>query len=214
MEEEFEKVPEAVIRRMPKYYRYLTGKKDAGEIRVSSSQMSTDMGLNASQIRRDLNVFGEFGQQGYGYNVERLLGEIEAILGLDKGHNAVIVGAGNIGTALAGYKNYKAHGFFIKGLFDVKPELIGLSRYGKQIMDIKDLPEFAKENEIDIAMLCTPKESAQSAADQIEKSGIKAIWNFAPIELDVSQSVAVENMRMNDSLYVLSYRMRSLQSDK
>ena len=205
---DFEKVPEAVIRRMPKYYRYLTEKKRSREVRVSSSQMSKDMGLNASQIRRDLNVFGGFGQQGYGYSVERLLSEIETILGLDKRHDAIIVGAGHIGTALAGYKNFEVHGFFVNAVFDIDPGRVGTKVGGIKVFHMDELLEYTKKKHIDIAMLCTPKEAAQTAAERIEQAGIGAIWNFAPIEIDVAPGIAIENMRMNDSLYVLSYRMQ------
>lgn len=205
--EDIERVPENVIRRLPRYYRYLKDKLKRGEVRVSSSQMSEDMGLNASQIRRDLNVFGGFGQQGYGYSVERLLGEIETILGLDRQHTVVIIGAGHIGTALAGYKNFEKQGFIVKALFDVNPERVGEKINNLNVYHMDDLESFTKETPIDIAMLCIPKEVAQDAAKAAERAGIHALWNFAPIDIEVADGIAIENLRLNDSLYVLSYRM-------
>lgn len=202
-----EKISEAVIRRLPKYYRYLNDLEQKGVERISSWKMSSDMHLNASQIRRDLNCFGGFGQQGYGYQVTKLRDEIKKILGLGRKYSVVILGAGNIGQALIKYLGFEKEGYSINALFDVSKNLIGKEVQGKKIYSLDTLPEYVKENHVDIGFIATPKEGAQKAADLLIQCGIKAIWNFAPVDVIVGADVKVENVHLSDSLYVLSFRM-------
>ena len=203
-----EKISPAVIRRLPRYYRYLEELEGKGMDKISSSQMSLDMGLNASQIRRDLNCFGGFGQQGYGYSVHKLKKEIARILGLDKRYNVIIVGAGRIGQALMGYKNFMLEGFNVIDIFDNDPSKIGTDIQGRKVQSIAGLDAYLKDGDIDIAIICTPKEYAQQSADLLVSFGIKAIWNFAPTDVAVRRGVAVENVHLSDSLYVLSYKLK------
>lgn len=203
-----EKISPAVIRRLPKYYRYLEELEGKGMDKISSSQMSLEMGLNASQIRRDLNCFGGFGQQGYGYSVEKLKREISRILGLDQRYNVIIVGAGRIGQALMGYKNFMLEGFNVVDIFDNDPKKVGTEIEGRGVQSIAALDEYLKKTGIDIAIICTPKEYAQQSADLLVSFGIKAIWNFAPADVAVRRGVAVENVHLSDSLYVLSYKLK------
>ncbi|MBQ9942013.1 MAG: redox-sensing transcriptional repressor Rex [Christensenellaceae bacterium] len=203
------RIPEAVIRRLPKYYRYLVGLERRGEIRISSSAMSRDMGLNASQIRRDLNCFGGFGQQGYGYNVSKLKGEIARILGLSGDYRMFIVGAGNIGQALAGYGGFAREGFCPAAIFDVDPAVIGTKVGGLVVRPLEQLEETAKNGGADVGVICTPASAAQQVADRLVALGVRDIWNFAPFDVQVPESVSVENVHLNDSLFVLSYRLNA-----
>ncbi|BDF57382.1 redox-sensing transcriptional repressor Rex [Christensenellaceae bacterium] len=203
-----EKISPAVIRRLPRYYRYLEELESKGIDKISSSQMSMEMSLNASQIRRDLNCFGGFGQQGYGYSVGKLKKEIARILGLDKRYNVIIVGAGRIGQALLGYKNFMLEGFNIVDIFDNDPAKVGAFIEGRMVQDIGKMEGYLKDKDIDIAIICTPKEYAQQSADLLVSFGIKAIWNFAPTDVAVRRGVAVENVHLSDSLYVLSYKLK------
>ena len=200
-------ISQAVIRRMPRYYRYLGELLDAGVERISSNELSTRMKVTASQIRQDLNNFGGFGQQGY--NVQYLYEEIGKILGLDRQHNIIVVGAGNMGQALANYVKFEKRGFVITGLFDVNPALAGLSVRGIEIHMMDELPEFVKENRVDIAVLTMPKEKAEQAADLLVELGIHAIWNFAHLDLELPDDVVVENVHLSDSLMQLSYNIVS-----
>jgi len=201
-------VSEAVMRRMPKYYRYLTDLEKAGVERVSSKELSQRMGLTASQIRQDFNCFGGFGQQGYGYNVSELKLEIHKILGLHKKHNMIVIGAGNLGQALANYTGFEKDGFLIKCLFDINPRLIGMSIRGIPIYDIDELEKYLKENQVHIAAICTPKEKAQEVAERLIRNGIKGIWNFAAVDIAVSNNdVIIENVHLSDSLYTISFQM-------
>ncbi|HHY82451.1 MAG TPA: redox-sensing transcriptional repressor Rex [Clostridiales bacterium] len=200
-------VSEAVMRRMPKYYRYLTDLEKSGIERVSSKELSHRMGLTASQIRQDFNCFGGFGQQGYGYNVSDLRHEIHKILGLTRVYNMIILGAGNVGQALANYTNFEKDGFIIKGLFDINPRLIGMSIRGIPVYDIDELESFISKNEIHIAVICTPKEKAQEVADRVIRCGVKGIWNFAAMDINAPRDTIVENVHLSDSLYTLSFRM-------
>ena len=204
------RVSEAVIRRLPKYYRYLKEMEKNGVQRISSKELSNRMGLTASQIRQDFNCFGGFGQQGYGYHVSDLCGEIRKILGLDKNYNVIIVGAGNLGQALANYVGFEKEGFNIKAMFDVNPRLVGLSIRGIQIYDIDAMNDYIIENNIQVGVICAPKSQAQEITDQMVKCGIKSIWNFAPIDVETPEEVAVENVHLSDSLYTLSYKMNDI----
>lgn len=200
-------VSEAVMRRMPKYYRYLTDMENSGIERISSKELSQRMGLTASQIRQDFNCFGGFGQQGYGYNVSELRQEIHNILGLNTEYNVIILGAGNLGQAIANYTGFEKEGFIVKGLFDINPRLIGISIRGINIYDLDELEHFIENNPVHIAAICTPKAKAQEVADRIIRSGIKAIWNFAAVDIVVPRDVIVENAHLSDSLFTLSFRM-------
>ena len=198
----------AVIRRLPKYYRYLGDLLSKDIQRISSKELSDIIGFTASQIRQDLNNFGGFGQQGYGYNIEDLHNEIGKILGLNKSYNAVLVGAGNLGQAIANYTGFKNARFEIKSLFDANPKLIGLNIRDFEILDSDILEEYIKENNIDIGILCVPKNGAQQLADRLVGAGVKGIWNFAPVDLNVSKDVIVENVNLTESLFTLSYLMK------
>jgi redox-sensing transcriptional repressor len=206
------KISEAVVRRLPKYYRQLQELEKRGIERISSGELSAEMGLNASQIRQDFNCFGGFGQQGYGYQVSSLLREIGAILGLTQQYGMVIVGAGNIGKALARYVGFEKEGFIIKGVFDNCSDLFGKTIGNVLIQDIAQLPQLLNTEEISVGIIATPKENAQGVADLLTANGVKAIWNFAPIDVH-SDSAFVENIHLSDHLMVLSYRLQNELQD-
>ncbi|MDR5659815.1 redox-sensing transcriptional repressor Rex [Serpentinicella sp. ANB-PHB4] len=195
----------AVIRRLPKYHRYLKDLLDREVYRISSKELSVLTGFTASQIRQDLNNFGGFGQQGYGYNVEELYKEIRSIMGLTKTYNTVIVGYGNLGQAIANYTSFEKSGFSLKGLFDTNPEIIGNKVKDIYIHALDEMENFLKNNQIDIAIISTPKAYAQDIATRISKAGVPGIWNFAPVDLKVPEGVIVENVHLSDSLFILSY---------
>ena len=197
----------AVIRRLPKYYRYLNELVEKGVTRISSKEFGRILGFTASQIRQDLNCFGGFGQQGYGYNVKELRDEIANILGVNKTNNAIIVGAGNLGQAIANYSGFRCSGFILIAMFDINPRLVCISIRGIKIMDIDEMSDFVKNAEVNVGIICTPKEGAQGVADRLTKEGIKAIWNFAPTDLEVPDDVIVENVHLSESLMVLAYLM-------
>ena len=183
------KISVAVIKRLPKYYRYLELIGDKGIIRVSSQELSKITGLTASQIRQDLNHFGAFGQQGYGYNVEELKIELEKIMGVDKPYNVVIIGFGNIGSALLNYSGFKKKGFKVVGIFDNSPEIIGNKANDVVIKDVSELEEVVTREKVDIAILAIPAIPAQEITDKLVACGIKGIWNFAPIDLKLPRNV-------------------------
>jgi redox-sensing transcriptional repressor len=201
-------ISQAVIRRIPRYYRYLGELLEQGVERISSNDLSNLMNVTASQIRQDLNNFGGFGQQGYGYNVQYLYEEIGKILGLDKTYNIIIIGAGNLGQALANYTNFRRLGFHIIALFDIDTSL-----KGKKIGDVEvhmpdEIEEFCKNNRVDIAALTMPKHSADNIAQHLVDLGIHAIWNFAHVDLNLEgKNVVVENVHLSDSLMQLSYNI-------
>lgn len=200
-------ISQAVIRRLPRYYRYLGDLLENEVERISSNDLSKRMNVTASQIRQDLNNFGGFGQQGYGYNVKYLHTEIGKILGLDNTHNFVIVGAGNLGQALANYVSFEKRGFVVKGLFDVNPRLEGIKIRGIPIRKMDELKSFIKDNNIEIAVLTIPKEKAIEVADMLVDTEIKGIWNFAHTDLKLPKHIIVENVHLSDSLMSLSYRI-------
>ena len=189
----------AVIRRLPKYYRYLGELLDNDVQRISSKELSEIIGFTASQIRQDLNNFGGFGQQGYGYNVEALHKEIGKILGLDRPYNAVLIGVGNLGQAITNYSGFRNSGFEIKALFDANPRMIGLKIRELEILDSDVIEDYIKEHEIDIAIVCIPKNGAQELINRIVGAGIKGIWNFAPIDPEVPKGIIVENVNLTES---------------
>ena len=200
------KVSNNVIRRLPRYLRRLDELNAEGVGRVSSGELGRQLGLPPSQIRQDFSCFGEFGQQGYGYNVVALRNEIASILGMDRGFKAILVGVGNIGRALMENFSFSEWGFTLEAAFDIKPSLIGTNVNGVVILDEKDLPAFLSKNHIDVAVLCVPKHVAVSATEVLTRSGINAIWNFTNVELtEPSSPVLVENMHFSDSLLSLSY---------
>lgn len=197
----------AVIRRLPRYYRYLSELLEEGIERISSSELSRKMNVTASQIRQDLNNFGGFGQQGYGYNVQYLYTEIGKILGLDQQYHLIIIGAGNLGRALANYKKFEDRGFKIKGIFDSDLSLCGQPVAHLTIQHVNQLERFIKEENISIAALTLPKEQAEDMAKQLVDYGIQGIWNFAHTDLQLVKNVLVENVHLSESLMRLSYRL-------
>ncbi len=207
-------ISQAVIGRLPRYFRYLGELKDNGVERISSSDLSKLMKVTASQIRQDLNNFGGFGQQGYGYNVNFLYSEIAKILGIDKEHRLVVIGAGNLGQALSNYENFRKRGFIFKGVFDANPELIGRTIGELTIQSIDTVGTFIKENDIDIAVLSIPKTAAKSVSEVLIESGIKAIWNFAHLDIEAPSGVVVENVHLSDSLMKLSYRVNHIENQE
>ncbi len=202
------KVPEVVIKRLPRYYRYLGELLNQDVRRISSGALSEKMKVTASQIRQDFNYFGGFGQQGYGYNVEYLHDEIGTILGLKEGYTTIIVGAGCLGHALANYKGFEKRGFHLKGIFDCAPEKIGRSVGGVTVSDIADMEDFVRANNIDIAILTVPRSEVKSTADRLAECGIKGLWNYSFVELKTKNDVAVENVHLSDSLMTLSYKIK------
>lgn len=206
------KISRAVISRLPRYYRYLEDLLEAGVERISSSDLSKKMHVTASQIRQDLNNFGGFGQQGYGYNVKYLYTEIGKILGLDRCHNFIIIGAGNLGQALANYASFERSGFILKSLFDVNPRLEGVTIRGIPVRMVDELEDFLKNNDIEIAALTLPKSKAIEVADILVDNGVKGIWNFAHTDLSLPKDVVVENVHLSDTLMKLSYNL--CQQDK
>ncbi len=210
---EAKQISKAVIKRLPRYYRYLGELLEDNVERISSNDLSKKMRVTASQIRQDLNNFGGFGQQGYGYNVKYLYTEIGKILGLDTVHPMIIVGAGNLGQALANYVEFEKRGFKLAGIFDVNPVLEGIAVRGIEIQMISDLPFFMKENNIEIAILTLPKNKARDMAEILIENGIKAIWNFAHIDLDTPEGVIVENVHLSESLMTLSYNLSQYRQE-
>ena len=202
------KISMAVIKRLPKYHRYLAELIDKDIKRISSKELSEIIGFTASQIRQDLNNFGGFGQQGYGYNVEDLYNEIKKIIGLTRTYNTIIIGAGNLGQALANYTSFGKFGFNLKGIFDKNPKVIGITINDIDVMEIDTVKEFIKDNSVEIAYICTNRSGAQEVVDVLIDSGIKAIWNFAPVDLEVPKDIIVENVHLIDNLLTLSYFLK------
>ncbi len=201
------KISNAVIRRLPRYRRYLNELRKKGVDKISSNEFSHLTGYTASQIRQDLNNFGGFGQQGYGYSVEGLYNEISAILGLDRGYRMVVVGAGNLGRAIVNHTYYYKTGFIVVGIFEVDPDLIGTSINGIEVMDYENIVDFVEEEDIDIGVICTSKDAAQEVADKMCFAGVEGLWNFAPVDIETPAHVAVENVHISDSLHSLAYHM-------
>ena len=200
-----DKISPAVIRRLPKYYRYLGELNKMGLNKTSSRELSEMTGFSASQIRQDLNNFGGFGQQGFGYDVENLRNEIARILGLDKKYKIIIIGAGNIGQAIANYTGFYENGYEVIAIFDKNPKIIGVSIRNVTIQDVDEIESFLSKNFVDIGVICTPKSASQATADLLAKCGIKGIWNFAPADIRVPDDVAIENVHLNESLFSLTY---------
>lgn len=204
--EDSKKISAAVIRRLPRYYRYLGELIESGVQRISSNDLSAKMKVTASQIRQDLNNFGGFGQQGYGYNVKYLYDEIGKILGIDRKHNMIIIGAGNLGRAIVNYADFEKRGFVVCGVFDSNKALEGqVIRDNISIMMMDNLENFIQENNIEIVALTIPKEAARQIGKRVADAGIKAIWNFAHTDLNLPDDVIVENVHLSESLMRLSY---------
>lgn len=203
-------ISQAVIQRLPRYYRYLEELMEQGLERISSNELSKRMKLTASQIRQDLNNFGGFGQQGYGYRIQKLHDEIARILSLNEEHSMILIGAGHLGQALANYSNFQKRGFLLRAVFDVKPELIGTEVAGLKVLPMEELERVIEESGPRLAALCIPKDAALPVAERLVSLGIKGIWNFAPVDLELPEQVVVENVHLSESLMRLSYRMREL----
>ena len=204
------KVSNNVIRRMPRYLRKLDDLNAAGIERISSGELGRQMGLTPSQIRQDFSCFGEFGQQGYGYNVVALRGEVAKILGMDRNYSAVLVGVGNIGRALVENFCFEQYGFTLKAAFDINPDLIGKEMCGVPILPLSDLDKFCAEHHPEVAVLCVPRQSAMDLAGELVEQGIKGFWNFSHYDLSVEYpDVTVENVHLGDSLMSLGYRLRN-----
>lgn len=204
------RISDAVIRRLPRYYRQLGALEQDGVGKISSLALSNLMNITASQIRQDLNCFGGFGQQGYGYNVSILRKSIAEILGIDRQYSMIILGAGNIGQALSNYTQFGSEGYDILALFDAKPEMVGRRIGGIQVHSIDELDGFTKANHVDIAVIAVPAAAARQLANLLVKAGVKAIWNFAPVEI-VIDGVVVENAQLTDGLMALTYRLGELR---
>ena len=203
-------ISQAVIKRLPRYMRYLTEMRARGVVRISSQELSEQMKVTASQIRQDLNLFGGFGQQGYGYNVTGLRGEIGKILGLDKQTPMILLGAGNLGRALASHIDFRNRGFDLVGIFDANPDLVGMKIGELTVMDVSAIESFCSENKPTAAILCIPRESAEKEVEKLISYGIRAFWNFTHYDLRVThKDVAVENVHLGDSLTTLSYCLNS-----
>ena len=207
-------ISKAVVKRLPRYYRYLGDLLEAKVERISSNELSDMMHVTASQIRQDLNNFGGFGQQGYGYNVKYLYNEIGKILGLDQTYRMISIGAGNLGQALANYVKFEKRGFWIKGIFDVNPRLKGMTVRGIEIRMTDELPQFIRDNQIQIAALTLPKAGAEAVAPILVENGVRAIWNFAHTDLNVPKDVVVENVHLSESLMQLSYNLNHQDTHK
>ena len=202
-------ISKAIIKRLPRYYRYLEELMNEGVERISSQELSERMNVTASQIRQDLNHFGGFGQQGYGYKVRYLYEEIGKILGIDGINHIIMIGAGNLGQALTNYTNYRRRGFNIEAIFDVDPNKIGKDVTGRTVQDISALEDYIASHQVDIAAITIPKEQAVLVANRLVNAGVKAIWNFAHTDLNVPSDVAVENVHLSESLMSLSYKVKN-----
>jgi len=201
-------VSDAVVRRLPAYYRHLREMEAVGEHRTSSRELSERMGLTASQIRQDLNCFGGFGQQGYGYQVNELKKRIGEILGLTRAYHTIIIGAGNIGRAVANYPSFRREGFQICALFDESPSLVGTTVQALPVLSSDKLEAWIAAHPVDIAVLAVPADSARAMFARLIRGGVRAVWNFTPVDLDAPPDVMVQNVHLTDSLYTLTFRMR------
>lgn len=201
-------ISNSVIKRLPRYYRFLGELRASGVSKISSRELSEKMGLTASQIRQDLNCFGGFGQQGYGYNIDILQEEIAYILGLDKPKSIILIGVGNLGRAVTMHMNFESKGFHLIGLFDLKESIVGQIVKNQPVRSVDTLDEFCRENLPKAAILCIPKEAAEKIVNQLMKLGVKNFWNFSHYDIAVNNPEAkVENVHLGDSLTRLSYKM-------
>ncbi|MDK7354480.1 redox-sensing transcriptional repressor Rex [Peptoniphilus harei] len=201
-------ISETVIRRMPVYHRYLKELIEDGVERVSSKELSGLTGFSASQIRQDLNNFGGFGQQGYGYNTKALKDQIDKILGIDKSYKSIVIGAGRLGQAIARYNGFRDSGFNVISLFDIKDDIDDIS--GIKVRKMEDLEKYIRDEGVDVAIITVPREVCQDVANKVIDAGVRGIWNFAPYDLKGPEGIVVENIRLNDSLLTLSYFMKEI----
>ena len=201
-------VSDAVIRRLPRYYRYLDDLHNKGIVRISSNSLGTKMGITASQIRQDLSCFGEFGQQGYGYNVDELRAEVGRILGVDNKHRLIVIGVGNLGHALMQNFHFLDSGFTLDAAFDVSPAIIGSTIADISVLSMDDLENYLNEHRVDVAVLTVPRSVAQSITDRLIAAGVRGFWNFTNVELSSDvEDVCFEDVHFADSLLTLSYRI-------
>lgn len=214
MSRDHSSISSSVIRRMPRYYRFLSEIKEQGEIRISSGELAKRMGLTASQIRQDFNCFGGFGQQGYGYNVAELHAEIGRILGVNSGLSAILIGAGNLGKAIALHLNFEKRGCKLDAIFDINPSIFGSDVGGLSILPLDNLEDFCQIHKPSIAILCIPKDSASEITDRLIQAGIKSFWNFSHHDLRRKDGCVVENVHLGDSLQTLIYRANKIESSK
>ncbi|MDU5806414.1 MAG: redox-sensing transcriptional repressor Rex [Peptoniphilus harei] len=201
-------ISETVIRRMPVYHRYLKELIEDGVERVSSKELSGLTGFSASQIRQDLNNFGGFGQQGYGYNTEALKDQVDKILGIDKSYKSIVIGAGRLGQAIARYNGFRDSGFNVISLFDIKDNIADIS--GIKVRKMEDLEKYIRDEGVDVAIITVPREVCEDVAKRVIDAGVRGIWNFAPYDLKGPEGIVVENIRLNDSLLTLSYFMKEI----
>ena len=199
------KISGAVIRRLPHYLRVLTAMAEEGTERISSGELSERIGYTASQIRQDLNHFGGFGQQGYGYNVKDLKDEIEKILGLNNKHSMIFIGCGRLGQAVANFVITSQPSYEVKAIFDIREDLVGTKFQGVEILHESTLKDYLKEHNIDIAVLTVPTELAQRVADDLACGGVLGLWNFAATDLKIPDSIQVNNVHLSDNLHALTY---------
>ena len=201
-------ISDAVIRRLPRYYRHLDDLCSKGVIRISSQSLGAKMGITASQIRQDFSCFGEFGQQGYGYNVTDLRAEIGHILGVDQNHSAIVIGVGNLGHALIQNFPFSHTGFTVEAAFDISPQLIGTTLNDIPVLSMDELEAYAASHKVDVAVLTVPRGIVQEIVDYLVKLGVRGFWNFTNIELETTDpSIHIENIHFSDSLLTLSYRI-------
>lgn len=201
-------VPAAVIKRLPKYHRYLEELLNEGREKISSQQLGEIVGVSAPQLRQDLNYFGNFGQQGYGYNVKKLYNSLAEVMGIQQKSNMVLVGVGNIGQALVNSRDFEKRGFYLSAIFDTNPKLIGLEINGLVVKDVVELKDYIAENDINIGVITVPASSAQEVANQMIKAGIKGIWNFSPVDLKTPPNIQVENEHLTEGLLRLSFKVK------
>ena len=214
MSQSHDDVSPAVIKRLPRYFRYLRELLKNDILRISSGELSRLMHVTASQIRQDLNCFGGFGQQGYGYNVKYLYGKISDILGVTRGYNAIIIGAGNLGSALASSPIFEKRGVTLTALFDVNKDIVGSVISGYTVLHMDKLDDYVASNNVDIAVLTLPKEVVRETAEHLASLGIKGLWNFASTEIEIEGSdVVVQNVHMGDSLMTLCYELTKHNQD-
>lgn len=207
-------VPQGVVGRLPIYFRYLSELAHQGIERISSAQLGDALDFTAAQIRSDLSYFGSFGQQGYGYNVEDLLNQVKQILGLHKKYSMVLIGAGNLGKAIASYNWFREQGFEIDAIFDIDPHLVGNFLGGTTILHADQLEPYLRQNKIDVAILATPKKVSKDIANLVVNAGVESIWNFSPAHLDLPDNIVVENIHLTDSLFGLSFRLNESRQNK
>lgn len=203
-----ENISDAVIRRLPRYYRQLTDLCGRGIVRISSHSLGQEMNITASQIRQDFSCFGEFGQQGYGYNAEELRSEIGHILGVDNDHHLIMIGVGNLGRALLHNFHFSQAGFTVDAAFDISPSVVGTSVNGIPVYSMQELDSFVQQNHIDVVVLTIPQSVAQDTATHLIELGVRGFWNFTNVELSSpTDDVKFENIHFADSLLTLSYRI-------